>query len=73
VPEGPNRRTRLANEVVAMGLVKPMPVADAGESSGGPASGGPASGGPASGGPASGGPASGVPEQPVRRRREQAP
>ena len=32
VPEGPNRRTRLANEVVAMGLVRPMPLplADAG-------------------------------------------
>jgi len=77
VPEGPNRRTRLANEVVALGLVKPMPPGDAGESSGGPASGGPASGGPGSGGPASGGAASGgaasgVPEQPVRRRREQA-
>jgi hypothetical protein len=28
VPEGPNRRTRLANEVVALGLVRPMPVAD---------------------------------------------
>jgi hypothetical protein len=26
VPEGPNRRTRLANEVVAIGLVKPMPL-----------------------------------------------
>ncbi len=26
VPEGPNRRTRLANEVVALGLVKPMPL-----------------------------------------------
>jgi len=25
IPEGPNRRTRLANEVVALGLVKPMP------------------------------------------------
>src|SRR5580692_6778347 len=50
VPEGPNRRTRLANEVVALGLVKPTPVADAGEASGGPTSGGPASGGPASGG-----------------------
>jgi len=34
VPEGPNRRTRLANEVVALGLVKPMPVADVGETSG---------------------------------------
>ena len=56
VPEGPNRRTRLANEVVALGLVKPTPVADAGEASGSPASGGPLS----------------VPEQPVRRGREQA-
>ena len=26
VPAGPNRRTRLANEVVALGLVKPTPV-----------------------------------------------
>jgi len=26
IPGGPNRRTRLANEVVALGLVKPMPV-----------------------------------------------
>ncbi len=26
VPEGPNRRTRLANEVVALGLVKPVPL-----------------------------------------------
>jgi hypothetical protein len=34
VPEGPNRRTRLANEVVALGLVRPMPLADAGETSG---------------------------------------
>jgi hypothetical protein len=34
VPEGPNRRTRLANEVVALGLVKPMPLADVGEQSG---------------------------------------
>jgi FHA domain len=37
VPEGPNRRTRLANEVVALGLVKPMPLADAGDTSGVPA------------------------------------
>jgi hypothetical protein len=42
VPEGPNRRTRLANEVVALGLVKPMPLPPAngglssGESSGVP-------------------------------------
>jgi hypothetical protein len=31
IPEGPNRRTRLANEVVALGLVKPMPQADMGD------------------------------------------
>jgi hypothetical protein len=31
IPEGPNRRTRLANEVVALGLVKPMRPADPGE------------------------------------------
>ena len=31
VPEGPNRRTRLANEVVAFGLVRPMPPAELGE------------------------------------------
>src|ERR1700722_11151833 len=36
VPEGPNRRTRLANEVVALGLVKPMPLADVNEASGVP-------------------------------------
>ena len=28
VPEGPNRRTRLANEVVALGLVRPLPPAE---------------------------------------------
>ena len=54
VPEGPNRRTRLANEVVALGLVKPMPLPLA-EAGSGEASG------------------VNVPEQPVRRRREQAP
>ena len=31
IPEGPNRRTRLANEVVALGLVKPMPPTDLSE------------------------------------------
>jgi FHA domain len=31
IPEGPNRRTRLANEVVALGLVRPMPIDQAGE------------------------------------------
>ena len=33
VPEGPNRRTRLANEIVALGLVKPMPSGDMGAAS----------------------------------------
>jgi hypothetical protein len=28
IPEGPNRRVRLANEVVALGLVKPLPPTD---------------------------------------------
>jgi FHA domain len=41
VPEGPNRRIRLANEVVALGLVRPMPLppalpGEAGEASGVP-------------------------------------
>jgi FHA domain-containing protein len=31
IVEGVNRRTRLANEVVALGLVRPMPLADVGE------------------------------------------
>ena len=60
VPEGPNRRTRLANEVVALGLVRPMPLpqADAGAAARGAAD-----------------ETLGVrvPEQPVPRRREQAP
>jgi FHA domain len=30
IPEGPNRRTRLANEVVALGLVRPLPPAETG-------------------------------------------
>jgi len=58
VPEGPNRRTRLANEVVALRLVKPMPQADAGAGPSGSGSGE--------------GSGAGVPEQPVRRRGDQA-
>jgi FHA domain len=34
IPEGPNRRTRLANEVVALGLVKPIPLKPTPSSSG---------------------------------------
>ena len=30
IPEGPNRRTRLANEVVRLGLVRPLPPAERG-------------------------------------------
>jgi hypothetical protein len=34
IVEGANRRTRLANEVVALGLVRPLPMADFGDASG---------------------------------------
>jgi hypothetical protein len=34
IAEGANRRTRLANEVVALGLVRPLPLADFGDGSG---------------------------------------
>jgi len=56
ISEGPNRRTRLANEVVALGLVRPLPLTSASAS---------ASVGP--GDPS----AVSVPEQPARRGREQ--
>jgi len=76
IPEGPNRRTRLANEVVALGLVRPMPPASASGSLSGSASGslsGSVSGsasGPVLG--EAGGPSGvSVPEQPARRGREQ--
>jgi hypothetical protein len=59
VPEGPNRRTRLANEVVALGLVRPMPPS---ASASGSASASAESGDPS---------AMSVPEQPTRRGREQ--
>ncbi len=61
IPEGPNRRTRLANEVVALGLIRPMPLAEPGDASGplGPC------------GP-SGPSRMSVPEQPTRRGRKQA-
>jgi hypothetical protein len=60
IPEGPNRRTRLANEVVALGLVRPMPPASASGSASGSAPG------------ESGDPLGvSVLEQPVRYGREQ--
>jgi hypothetical protein len=34
IGEGVNRRTRLANEVVSLGLVRPLPMADVGDPSG---------------------------------------
>ena len=52
VPEGPNRRTRLANEVVALGLVRPMPM--------------PLAEGGSGSGPGDGS-GTGMPDQPMRR------
>ena len=64
IAEGPNRRTRLANEVVALGLVRPMPPAS-GSGSG-------SASGSGSGSGDSGDPLGvSVPEQPVRYGREQ--
>jgi FHA domain len=79
IPEGTNRRTRLANEVVALGLVKPTPLRPAPAN---PAPGNPAPGQPATGNAAPGNAATrrpvppadlgealnvSVPQQPVRR------
>jgi FHA domain len=80
VPEGPNRRTRLANEVVALGLVRPMPVAaipvapvPATPVAPVPAAPVPAAPVPAAPVPAAEkGKTSGVPAQPARRRGKQA-
>jgi FHA domain len=58
VPEGPNRRTRLANEVVALGLVRPLPLPQAE---------------PGAAGRASETLGVRVPEQPAPRRGEQVP
>ena len=66
ISEGPNRRTRLANEVVALGLVRPMPPASSSASAS-------ASGSASGSASADSGDPLGVslPEQPVRRGREQ--
>jgi len=37
IAEGPNRRTRLANEIMALGLVRPLPVAEPAGPDAGPA------------------------------------
>jgi len=42
IAEGPGRRVRLANEVIALGLVRPLPATEAGGAAGSPASAGPA-------------------------------
>jgi hypothetical protein len=79
IPEGPNRRTRLANEVVALGLVRPLPPSERGKTEPGrPGTPGPAGtasapphapGGaqpPSGPGPATGtGPATGAPPGPA--------
>jgi FHA domain len=64
IAEGANRRTRLANEVVALGLVRPLPPPGRAEP---PAAGTPAAGTPASGTPTSGTAATGTPasDEPV--------
>jgi hypothetical protein len=68
ITEGPNRRTRLANEVVALGLVRPMPMADFGDPSGTGQQGTSQQGTGQSGTGPSG---TSVPGQPVRRRGDQ--
>jgi pSer/pThr/pTyr-binding forkhead associated (FHA) protein len=42
IAEGPNRRTRLANEVMALGLVRPLPVAEPADRDDRPPAAGPA-------------------------------
>ena len=59
IPEGPNRRVRLANEIVAMGLVRPLPAAD--ERSGEVRTAQPRQGQPRQGQPRLGQPARGQP------------
>src|SRR5580693_6034480 len=70
IPEGPNRRVRLANEVVALGLVRPLPQpmlperpAQAVPPQAVPPQAVPAQAGPAQPGPAQPGPAQAVPPQ----------
>jgi hypothetical protein len=75
IPEGANRRVRLANEVVALGLVRPLPQSELPErlpsadaavvqaavpAQAGPAQAGPAQAGPAQAGPTPAGPAGGA-------------
>ena len=69
IMEGANRRTRLANEVVALGLVRPLPVGDSDFGLGLGAGAGSGSGAGSASGPGEGSEVS-VPGQPVRRRSE---
>jgi hypothetical protein len=61
IAEGPNRRTRLANEVVALGLVRPLPPPGRAESGGTPAGTTPAGTTPAGGTPTGTTPAGSAP------------
>jgi len=54
IAEGPNRRTRLANEVVALGLVRPLPPPGRTEPGGTPAGATPTGGVPTAGAPTAG-------------------
>jgi len=79
IPEGPNRRVRLANEVVALGLVRPLPPASrpsptpaprATQPRGGPAApSGPSVPAPRSAGPGAGHPRGQRPGGGVQARR----
>jgi FHA domain len=68
IPEGPNRRTRLANEVVALGLVRPLPPASGSSSASASGSGSGSAAAWADYGDPLG---VSVPAQPARRGREQ--
>jgi hypothetical protein len=73
ITEGTNRRTRLANEVVALGLVRPLPLGDSDFGLGlgsGSVSGSVSGSGSGSGSASGEGSEVGVPGQPVRRRSE---
>jgi hypothetical protein len=67
ISEGPNRRTRLANEVVALGLVRPIPLKPTPPSSPSPPSSPPSSPSPSSSSDPGEGLSVGVLQQPVGR------
>ena len=71
IPEGPNRRTRLANEVVALGLVKPIPLRAMPPAEPGASGASVTPGAPGAPGALGEQLKVGVREQPVRGRRDQ--